>query len=384
MIVKRATSTPLYLLIACMIATIVMPVGAQRAPSDDPVSTRVQSATGLYITGPYIRINGADGLIRLLTRSRMDTAVIDLKDATGRVNHDTAIAELEEQESRLLGDTRQLLTTLKAAGIHTVARIVCFADPVMAHRFPDRAILDIRARERGNTRVWTSWGTGGAWLNPWDTRNHDMIIALAREAEALGFEEIQLDYIRFPVDDGTPLAFYDHEQPNVMRRDMLHAFLGRLDGAIRIPIGVDVFGIQAFHEGDSSGLGQDLSLWADHVDVYSPMLYLNAMRDWERGTPDRARRLLEIGISRMRARLGPRPIIRPFLQAFEREAEDWGPRFIANQIRGARLGGSDGFLFWHPGSTYGVVQRAMQTLARSLSPFPIPEERSTPRAAFGG
>ncbi|MDQ3034998.1 MAG: putative glycoside hydrolase [Myxococcota bacterium] len=365
-------------------AALALPADAQRAPADDPVSTRVQGSTGLYITGPYIRINGADGLVRMLQRSRMDTAVIDLKDATGRVNHDTAIAELEEQESNLLGDTRQLVTTLRAAGIHTVARIVCFSDPVMAHRFPDRAIIDVRAHQRGRTRVWTSHGTGGAWLNPWDTRNHDMIIALAREAEALGFEEIQLDYIRFPVDEGIPFAHYPHEDADVMRRDMLHAFLGRLDGAIRIPIGVDVFGTQAYWPGDTSGLGQDLELWVDHVDVFSPMLYLNAMRNWERGTPDRARRLVEIGIRRMRDRMGPRPVIRPFLQAFSQEAEDWGPRFIANQIRGARNGGADGFLFWHPGSTYGVVQRAMQGPARSLSPFPIPDARAQPRQAFGG
>lgn len=351
---------------------------------DDTISERVQRSTGLYITGPYVRIHGAAGVIRIVQSSRMDTAVIDLKDATGRVNHDTAIAELEEQESHLLGDTRRLLADLHAAGVHAVARISCFNDPVFAHRFPDRAILDIRAHERGRTRVWTSWGTGGSWLDPWDTRNHDMIIALAREAEALGFDEVQLDYIRFPVDDGTPLAYYPHERQGVERRELLHDFLGRMDDAISIPIGVDVFGIQAYWEGDSSGLGQDLAMWTDHVDVFTPMLYLNSMRDWERGSHDRARRLVQIGVTRLRERIGPRPVIRPFLQAFEREAEDWGPRFIANQIRGARGGGADGFLFWHPGSNYGVVQRAMQGVAHSLSPFPIPDERSTARQAFGG
>jgi hypothetical protein len=159
----------------------------------------------------------------------------------------------------------------------------------------------------------------------------------------------------------------------------LHGFLTRLDDAISIPIGVDVFGIQAFWEGDSSGLGQDLELWTDHVDVYTPMLYLNAMRDWERGSHDRARRLVQAGVQRLRTRLGPRPIIRPFLQAFEQEAEDWGPRFIANQLIGAERGGADGFLFWHPGSNFGMVQRAMQGAAIHMSPFDIPTERSAAR-----
>ncbi|UJR87209.1 putative glycoside hydrolase [Sandaracinus amylolyticus] len=367
----------------CIVA-LVVPAGAQQAPRQDDLSERIQQARGLYITAPYVRVNGARGVVRIVRSSAMDAAVLDLKDATGRVNYDSAIPELQEQETRLHGDVRALVRTLHENGIVAIARIVCFNDPVLAHRMPDRAIQDVRAHRRGRTRVWTSWGTGGAWLDPWDSRNHDLVIAVAREAEALGFDEIQLDYIRFPVDDGVPYAHYPHEQADVRRRDMLHAFLGRLDESIRIPIGVDVFGIQAYWEGDTSGLGQDLSLWTDVVDVYSPMLYLNAMRDWERGTQDRARRLVQIGVQRMRQRLGPRPVIRPFLQAFEQEAEDWGPRFIANQITGARRGGSDGFLFWHPGSNYGTVQRAMQGLAHSLSPFPIPEERTRARVGFGG
>lgn len=367
-----------------LLVLAVVPADAQRTPPEDEVSTRVQSSTGVYITGPYARSRGAEGIIHLLRSSHMDTAVIDLKDAAGRVHHDSAIPELQDQETGMLGDARQLLADLHAANIHTIARIVCFNDPILPGRFPDRAIQDVRAQRRGHVRTWTSWGTGSPWLDPWDTRNHDLIIQLSREAEALGFDEVQLDYIRFPVDDGIPFAFYPHERTDVRRRDLLHDFLGRLDGEIRIPIGVDVFGIQAFWEGDSSGLGQDLGLWADHVDVFTPMLYLNSMSEWELNTPNRAQRLVQIGITRMRERMGPGPVIRPFLQAFEEGSEDWGPRFIANQIRGARRGGADGFLFWHPGANYGTVQRAMQGVAHSLSPFPIPDDRSHAREAVGG
>lgn len=371
-----------------ILAAVALPADAQRRdPSTDAdeLSPRVQAATGLYFTAPYVQNRGVQGVIRLLQSSRMDAAVIDLKDAQGRVNYDSAIPELAEQETGLLGDTAGLVRELHAAGIHAIARVVCFNDPVLPGRFPDRAILDLRAHRRGRTRTWTSWGTGSPWLDPWDTRNHDLVIAIAREAEALGFDEIQLDYIRFPVDDGTPFAHYPHERAGVRRRDMLHDFLARLDSAISIPLGADVFGIQAFWSGDESGLGQDLELWADHVDVFTPMLYLNSMREWELGTPNRGRRLVQIGITRLRERLGPRPVIRPFLQAFEEgSGGEWGPRFIADQIRGARGGGADGFLFWHPGSNYGTLQRAMQGAARSLSPFPVPDERSRARTALGG
>ena len=64
--------------------------------------------------------------------------------------------------------------------------------------------------------------------------------------------------------------------------------------------------------------------------------------------------------------------------------DSWSTAFIADQIRGARRGGADGFLFWHPGSSYGMVQRAMVGAARSLSPFPIPEDRREARTSLTG
>ena len=346
--------------------------------SADPITARTQSAHGLYITGPWVRMHGADEIIRLAQTARMDTVVIDFKDAQGRVHYDTQIAELAPQETGMLGDVRQLNATLHAAGIQTVARIVCFNDPVFAPAHLDRAILDTRTSRRG--RAWISWGTGGAWLDPWDRANQDMIVTLSDEAEALGFDEVQLDYIRFPVDDGIRFAQYPDERAGVARGQMMLELLARIDAAIDIPLGVDVFGLTAFWEGDTSGLGQDLELWSRHVDVFTPMLYLNSMRDWQRDDPERARHLVQTGVSRLRTRLGPGPIIRPFLQAFSNgTGGTFGPGFIADQLVGARRGGADGYLFWHPGSSYGVVMRAMQGVARSLSPFPIPADRTTAR-----
>ena len=202
-----------------------------------------------------------------------------------------------------------------------------------------------------------------------------MIEALAREAEELGFDEVQLDYVRFPVDEGVPYARYPGED-DTTRPDLLIELLRRIDRAIHIPLSVDVFGLAAYREGDPSGLGQDLEAWVDYVEIYSPMLYINAMRTWQVGRPDRARYLVESGVMRLRERLGPRPIIRPYLQAFARGAghEGFNPRFIARQIFGAGRGGSDGFLMWHPGARYSMFRRAMQGPARRFTPFELDEE----------
>lgn len=342
--------------------------GAQATdPLLDPVSVAGQHARGLYLGAGFVRTQGADGVVAAVRAARMNAVVLDLKDAEGRVHHDTAIEELRPLRTGWLGDAGALVRRLREERIYTIARVVCFADGALPARHPERAIQ--RARRPGEP--WVSWGTGGTWLDPHHPANHELVVALAREAELLGFDELQLDYVRFPVDDGTRLAHYPAESGE-SRTEVLLRLLEAVDRAVRIPLGVDVFGLAAYREGDPSGLGQDLEAWARHVEVYTPMLYVNSMRSWQRAREDRAFRLVFDGTHRLRQRLGPGPVIRPFLQAFERGADRFDEAFIHDQVRAARRARADGFLFWHPGHTYSMVRRAFRGPTRSLVPFPIP------------
>jgi hypothetical protein len=337
-------------------------------PLLDPVSEQGQRARGLYVTGPYARRVGHASIASSARRAGLDAVVIDMKDGAGRVTYETNIEILQPQVRNYLGDVRALNRVLDEEGIYSIARIVCFADPQLPHRHPDRAILDVRPNRRG---PWRSWGTAGSWLDPYNRVNHDMIVELAREAEQLGFDEVQLDYIRFPVDDGTPYAQYPADEGRP-RWEVLKDLLRRIDDAIRVPLGVDVFGLTAFDFGDTRALGQNLEEWAEHVEVFTPMLYLNSMRTWGLGQTDRDRRLIEAGVTQLRRRLGPTAVIRPFLQSFEEGADRPGPVFIANQIVGARRGGADGYLFWHPGSRYTMLYNAARGAARDVNvPFPL-------------
>ena len=346
----------------------------------DPMPLEAQRANGIYLSGPMVDVKGIEGTIRTVKAARFNAAVIDMKDGAGRVTYDTQIPVLQQQKHNYLGNARELLSRLKAEGIYTIARIVCFADPVLPGLRPDLAIQDNRPRREG--QPWRSWGTAGTWLDPYNRANHDMIVALAEEAEALGFEEIQLDYIRFPVDDGIPYAMFPEEN-DTPRWQLLLGLLRRIDAAVNIPLGVDVFGLTAFRFGNSEVLGQNLERWTDHVEVYSPMLYINSMRNWGRNLENRSYTLINTGVSQLRERLGPKPVIRPFLQSFAQGTDDYSPQFIADQIRGARQGGADGVLFWHPGSNYGMLFRGMRGPAARLTPFPI-DRRAALRAADWG
>jgi hypothetical protein len=342
----------------------------------DVVSEQGQRAHGLYFTAMTMRRLGAKGIIHSVRSAGLDAAVIDLKDQDGRVNYATRVASLADERQLIVHDMPGLVHELKSAGIYVIGRIVCFSDPVLPRKHPELAVMD--ARPNRASEIWNQRRTN-TWLDPYNTKNHDMLIELAVEAESLGFDEVQLDYIRFPVDAGTVFARFP-SQGDAPRYQVLLGMLRRLDAALHIPLGVDVFGVAAIRRGDPEGLGQSLDDWAQYVEVFTPMLYVNGMKPWMRNkTEGRAGLLVEVSVHALRKRVGPAPVIRPFLQAFDRGADYFNTKFIAEQIRGARMGGGDGFLFWNPTSSYGIVRTHMLSSGRAELSVPF---ENRPRAAF--
>jgi hypothetical protein len=337
-------------------------------PRVDPVPPHGQSAQGLYFNSTFVRRFGPSGIISALRRARMSAAVIDVKDITGNVFLDTDIPEFQATELPYRGRATDVAKALRAADVYTSGRVVCCADDLLPKARPDLAVLDSRPGRKN--RPWVSWGTGTTWLDPYSERNHELVRRLAIEVERHGFEEIQLDYVRFPVDDGVRYARYPAERTDTLRRHVLADMLRRLDEAVRIPISVDVFGMSSLHEGDPSGLGQSLEEWVDHVEAFSPMLYINGHEQWRRRLAQkRAETLVRTGSYLLRRRIGPKPVIRPFLQAFSAGSDYFDTEFIREQIRGARDGHADGFLFWHPGSSYGLVANTTRDFGRGLLSF---------------
>ena len=144
-----------------------------------------------------------------------------------------------------------------------------FKDNVLANARPDLAIIDTRTGEPwiDNEKL--------AWVDPFREEVWDYNIAIAREAAARGFDEIQFDYVRFPTDGKLGAAKY--AQPN--NKDT------RLPGDRRLPrqgapragpagvfVAADVFGYTAFNENDTD-IGQRIEELAPHLDYICPMVY---------------------------------------------------------------------------------------------------------------
>ena len=151
--------------------------GADRL--NDPVSEQGQHARGLYFNAPMQARLGAAGVIRSVRAAGMNAAVLDFKDGEGRVSWDTQIPSLQPQKHKFISDRPAFVRELQAAGIYVIARVVCFSDPYLPRNEPDRAIMDNRPNKAGV--VWASWGHRNTWLDPYNPKNHDLVVEMAKE-----------------------------------------------------------------------------------------------------------------------------------------------------------------------------------------------------------
>lgn len=313
------------------------------------IPEQTRSVRGVYLAAASVGIRGAESTARFLKSAGLNAAAIDFKGGDGRIT-EPAPGEPPTERRPI---TPELLKRLDELGIYTIARIVCFSDPILPRKHPERAVIDGRPKKHGH--VWADWGNRNTWLDPYHPANQQMVIDLAKRAQELGFKEVQLDYIRFPVDEATTFAVFP-SRTSQTRAELLTDLMRRVDEAIDIPLGVDVFGTTAFQFEPQDELGQDPEAWMKHVQVFSPMLYMNKMSSYMAPGPRRAERLVRLAVSRLRERIGPKPVIRPFLQAFERGADYFTPEFVVEQVRGARDGGADGYLFWDPSARYSILR----------------------------
>jgi hypothetical protein len=325
------------------------------APPDAPgseLTARGRNVRGVYVPYRKVARTEPEALARWIRSLGADAAVIDVKDDRGRV---TFTRDLPYARGQIHGGVKDMAAVVRALhdqGIYAIARLVCFKDQALALSVPKAAL-----RHRKSGAVWRD-RSGLAWVDPHSPVAREHIVGVARAAEALGFDEIQLDYVRFPVEPGARWATFPNREGQPKRHEVIAGTLAQVDRAIGIPLSIDVFGLTAYHPGDADGLGQSLEHLAPYVDAVTPMVYLAnwPRRYWENPDPADTRMLVEGAVREIRRRLGDAIAVRPLLQAFRWRAKLFSGAFIADQIRAAEAGGSSGYLFWNQGGSYGIVQ----------------------------
>lgn len=337
---------------------------AQDLPGNE-MTDRGREIRGVYIpVGKLVTAPFPELIQWVVDEVGANAVILDLKDDQGRVTFSRDITGARNSSHGFIKDMKELIAAFKQKDIYVIGRIVCFKDNFLSKIRPDTAILDRRTGKR-----WMDKGRFG-WVDPYSPFAREFIADIARAGQEVGVDEIQLDYIRFPVEPGANYGRYPNRVGTTPRYEAIAAVLARVDHEISIPLSIDVFGLTAYRTGDPGGLGQSLEHLAPYIDAISPMLYLaNWPRPtWENPKPSRTHSLVHNAVARIRSRLGDQIAVRPLLQGFSYRAKNFGESFIYNQIDAAQTAGSSGHLFWNQGGKYTLVASVWRDLDAGTPP----------------
>lgn len=310
--------------------------------------------------------------------------VIDFKDDAGRIAYNTSLEEPHQVGAvRRFFDARRLIDSVHDNDLYLIARIVVFKDEQL-YRFQDNRFALWDSRLNAPWGIFRDEQVDGNvrsrqvefWVDPFSEFVWDYNIAIARELQDLGVDEIQFDYIRTPAEGRREDILYRYQEDSPAfdagnprfedpRVQALTAFARRARQEIDIPISIDVFGFNGWYR--MSYLGQDIAALARYVDVISPMLYPSHFpRSFRGDLPylEWAEYLYYEGTARGRRITGDSVVIRPYIQSFliggELQFEEpMYTEYLKRQIRGSLDAGAGGFTLWNFSGRYYMVSRGL-------------------------
>lgn len=339
------------------------------------LNVAMQPFTVRALYAPSSVFEGAGHLASMLStiaNTNANAMVIDVKEADGTLYYATDLPDAKRAGavmSQPLLHLDTLLPMLKKRGIYTIARMVVMKDDTLPKSRPQLAVHNVKTG-----KPWTDF-RGNTWLDPFEPGVDEYIASIAGDLAAKGFDEVQLDYVRFFSDGDYNTA--DTSLPNTQSfRLPAIRRLFRLVSATLAPtktfLGADVFPI-SFIADDDQGIGQRPEVIMPYVDYFDPMVYPShyAPYTWGYASPnDHPYEIISRSLKLMNAEAAGLPMkIRPWIQDFGLPGMR---KYTATDVRTEMKALSDndaaGWMIWNASARFTVA---------ALSP-PIPGENSAP------
>jgi hypothetical protein len=314
-------------------------------------------ARALYAPSAIFEAPGRlDALLALLDRTEANALVIDVKETDGRLFYATDLPEAAEvgavREAPIF-DLEELLPMLKERGIYTIARMVVMKDNTSAVARPELAVMNSATGEPWRDNI------GGAWLDPAAPGVAEYIAAIAGDLADKGFDEVQLDYIRFFSDGPYDLA--DTNVPNTQSFRLPHIqrvlrVVSDELATTRAFLGADVFPI-SFIVPDDQGIGQRPEVIMPYVDYFCPMVYpshygpgvfgFEVPNNFPYEVIDETLQIMN------RQREGLPVVIRPWIQDFGYGSfAPYTAAQVQAEMSAARDNGAVGWMIWNARATF--------------------------------
>jgi hypothetical protein len=325
---------------------------ASPAPSAQPANPLLSSATSSPVRAIYLTAGTAKNpkklasLINLVKSTSLNAMVINFKD------------DGPQLDQHLIDAVNQL----RQNGIIPIARIVVFKDYTFAHKNPGEALM-----YQGDG-FWLD-NKGGSWLDPASRASWAYLVNTARQAADIGFEEINLDYVRFPTDGAVSSIRYPVWDGKTSKTEIISAFFKYFNEELRkthpeIKTSLDIFGY-TFITSSGLNIGQRLEDAIKYFDFIAPMVYPSHYSKGNFGYENPAahpydvvKKTLDSGFKKLPADL-PHARIRPWLQAFDMGAE-YNAYMLSEEIRALEDSGITEFYLWNPSNVYDRYASALK------------------------
>jgi hypothetical protein len=331
-----------------------------KSPEEDRLAWPSDRALkGVFITGVFAAAFWPETIERVAARN-LNAIVLDGKDYMGPVNYPTRAKlalETEAAKRPPIPDFSRAIRFAHARGIRVIVRIPCFHDPWAAKHAPRVSLMNVGGRpfEMG-------------WMDPMNVEAQDYILELVAEVIELGADEVQLDYIRFPV-YSAGIKYAAMPPADGHRSQAIKAFLLRVHDVTQsrhVPLSLDLFGVTATGDAsDIEALGQNIGVVGSEAEALSPMVYPSHYDHGYYGFDEPGNHPEIVGMGtrasndKLKQARNKSTIVRPWLQAMAYKSSVFGPKYIQDEIQSAEANGGTGWLMWDPDNNYWAVWAAL-------------------------
>jgi hypothetical protein len=331
-------------------------------------------AKGVYVNRYSASCRKLTQLADQLIAAGGNTVILDAKDMSGKLAFPSNVSlarEIGASNEPVIEEPAKLFYYLRKKGLHIVARIVLFYDPILAAQKPEFAL---RSPLSGAPLI--DHGKA-AWVDPSVPAVQDYNLEIAKELAKTGVDEIQFDYIRFPTKETAPSLAHKGSTPQIPRHRIITDFLAKARRELspyQVLLSIDVFAIMAWlRPQDLEMTGQKIEDLARHCDVLSPMVYPSHFFGSFQGIPhpgDHPFFFVSETCRRFSKYLeGTEVILRPWVQGFPLGARNYDDQYILEELGALTQSRATGWLFWSAGNSYDDVWKALAKWNQDIVDF---------------
>ncbi len=208
-------------------------------------------------------------LKELIEATELNAVVIDIKDYTGRVSFPNDFPKSDTQYGCVVSDLKAFVAELHQSGIYVIGRISVFQDVSYSTLFPELAV-----KNKNTGGVWQDH-KGLSFIDVGAKSYWNYILEISKTAYALGFDELNFDYVRYPSDGNMQDILYTWTVGTTTKSEMLESFFSYLHENLKdtgVKTSVDLFGMTTTATQDL-GIGQVLEKALPYFDYVAPMVY---------------------------------------------------------------------------------------------------------------